>query len=95
MRTREIARERIDILFREAGEKFERHPELSRRYVEIARRIGERVQVSIPGEYRKKFCSSCGAYWKPGKTCRVRLKSENRLVQYHCLECGEVENYGY
>ncbi|MFB6100761.1 MAG: ribonuclease P protein component 4 [Candidatus Nanohalobium sp.] len=95
MDTKKIAEERIKILFQQAEEKFDEDPELSRRYVEIARRIGERTQVPIPSELQKKFCSSCNNYLKPGKNCRVRLNSQEELVEYTCGECGEVEKYGY
>jgi ribonuclease P protein subunit RPR2 len=95
MDTRKIARERIELLFRQAEEKFDENSGLSSRYIEIARRIGERVQVSIPSELRKKFCSSCNSFLKPGNNCKVRTNSTEKMVEYRCEECGEVEKYGY
>ena len=90
-----IPEERIEILFKQAEEKFSRDRELSDRYVEIARRIGERTQTSIPEDLRKKFCSNCETYWRPGETCKVGIDSKKNLVKYSCLECGEEKNYGY
>ena len=90
-----IAEERIRILFRQAEEKFGSDPELSDRYIELAQRIGERTQVRIPEDLKKEFCSNCSTYWQQGKTCRVRLNPEKKLVEYRCLECGEKQVYGY
>jgi ribonuclease P protein subunit RPR2 len=93
--TQKIAEERIEILFSEAEEKESKDPELAERYVEIARNIGEKAQVSIPSDLKKRFCSSCGAYLKPGKNCTVRIDSEKNLIKYRCGECGEEDRYGF
>jgi ribonuclease P protein subunit RPR2 len=93
--TREIAEERIRILFEQAEDKLGEEPVLSKRYLELARRIGERAQVSIPEELRRKFCSNCNLYFKPGNNCKVSFNTEEKFVEYTCGECGEVEKYGY
>jgi ribonuclease P protein subunit RPR2 len=93
--TEEIAEERIKILFEKAEEKLEKDTELSKRYVELAKRIGERVQVSIPEELKRKFCSNCNLYLKPRNNCKVNFDTEEKLVKYICGKCGEVEKYGY
>lgn len=95
MKTEEIAEERIKILFEKAGEKLEEDPELSKRYVELAKRIGEKVQSSISEELKRKFCSNCSLYLKPGNNCKVNFDTEEKFVKYICGECGEVEKYGY
>jgi len=46
----EIARERIDILFKLADQEFNQHPERANRYVKLARNIGK-LQKSIILEY--------------------------------------------
>ncbi|WP_217907065.1 ribonuclease P protein component 4 [Candidatus Nanohalobium constans] len=95
MGSQRIAEERIRILFNQAEEKFDSEPELSDRYMEIAQRIGERTQTSIPGNLKKHFCSSCGSYWRHGDNCEVRINSENQLIEYKCLKCGEKQKHGY
>jgi len=42
-----IARERIEILFKIAERKLEGHPERSRRYIELARKIGLRYNIRL------------------------------------------------
>lgn len=89
----QIARERIEILFEEAGEAFETGSEKTDRYVEIARDIAMKFNLSIPREYRRKFCSSCYSYIRPGANARVRV--EDGIKKVVCGECGHVERFSY
>ncbi|MBT8507134.1 ribonuclease P [Methanomicrobiaceae archaeon CYW5] len=92
-----VALERIEILFREAQEEFGIHPELSRTYVERARRIAMRDRIRIPRELRRKYCRKCFAYLVPGINARVRIHRGKIIIT--CLECGNqwrhpvVRNY--
>jgi len=96
---RKITEERIEKLFELAEQRFreerEDAQELADRYVEIARRIGMKHNVSIPTEYRRDYCHSCYTYLRPGSNCTVRLNSKNSTVNYHCEGCGEVNRYGF
>ncbi|MFP4038249.1 MAG: ribonuclease P protein component 4 [Candidatus Nanohaloarchaea archaeon] len=87
----QIAEERIRILFEEA----EKRPEYMERYLKLAERIGMRAEASIPSELKKKYCSSCYSLLTPGENCRVRVISDEKIVSYRCLECGEEKRYGY
>jgi len=91
----EIARERINILFREARKAFRVHPERSKRYVELAKKIGMRYNVRIPGSLKRRFCSKCGSYLKQGVNCRTRINRKKQAVAVTCLECGYVSRYPY
>jgi len=51
-----IARERIQILFSLAEKEIKKHPERSRRYIELARKLGLRYNVRLPRELKRKFC---------------------------------------
>lgn len=90
---KEIARERIHILFKEAEQAFDEHPERADRYVEIARNIAMKFNLSMPDEVKDKFCPNCYAYWAPGETVRIRLKDGNRVMT--CERCGEVTRRPY
>jgi len=84
-----IARERVSDLFALAEEEATGpNPELSDRYVRLARRIGMRYNVRLLAEYRELFCRRCSAYWIEGRTVRTRLRSGHRLRR--CLRCGSV-----
>ncbi|MFB6076383.1 MAG: ribonuclease P protein component 4, partial [Candidatus Aenigmatarchaeota archaeon] len=90
-----IARERIEILFREAEKRFPEQKQLSNRYVELAKRIGERYRVRIPRELKRKYCRHCNSYIKPGINCEVEMDNENKCMVYKCGECGKKFRYDY
>jgi len=95
MTTSKIAEERIRILFNQAEERFDKEPKLANRYIELAQKIGERTQTSIPNNLKKHFCSNCNTYWRHGNNCEVRIDSKNQLIRYKCLKCGGKQKYGY
>ncbi len=89
---RKIAEKRIKELFKEAEEaaasgKMDR----ADRYVELARKIGMRYNVTLQSEFRRRVCRNCYSYLYPGKSCRVRLQ-KGKLVT-RCDRCGEMNRY--
>jgi nicotinamidase-related amidase len=90
---RKIAIERIEKLFKLAQSIAKENPTRARRYVELARRIGMKAEISIPRKHKRKFCRGCNTFFIPGKTCKVRLN--NGQVSYLCLSCGRVARYPY
>jgi len=89
--TKRIARERIDRLFSEAKAAFPVNPELSDRYVSIARKIAMRQRVRIDRPYRRQFCRHCSSFLVPGKTSRVRVHDGRVIVT--CLICRKRRRY--
>jgi len=83
---KEIALERIYRLFELAEAEFERHPERSKRYVELARKLGTRNRATIPTELKKRFCKKCGAFLVKGKNSE--WKEAGELVEIKCRKCG-------
>jgi ribonuclease P protein subunit RPR2 len=91
---REIAHERIGILMGLAGREHESHPERSERYAQLAKKIGMRYNVKIPGGLRKA-CKGCGAFLTPGRNCTVRTSAKTRSVETRCHGCGRVSRHPY
>jgi len=93
-KNKNIARKRIEILFEEA-EKAALEGELQRsdRYVEVARKIGMRHNVSLKSKYKRRICKKCYSYLHPSKTCKVRIKDS--LLITKCLKCGTINRFGY
>ncbi|MEM3061851.1 MAG: ribonuclease P [Candidatus Bathyarchaeia archaeon] len=90
----EIAKERIDLLFRLANKIFHENKSLARRYLELAKRISMRSKVRIPREYRRFVCKSCGNLLVPGVNCKVRIRPEKgTTVVINCLDCGLIMRY--
>ena len=92
-----VALERSEILFRQAQEEFRDHPDLSRIYIDRARRIAMRDRIRIPRELKRKYCRKCFTYLVPGINARVRIHRGKIIIT--CLECGNqwrhpvVRNY--
>ena len=91
----EIANERVGILFNLAEKEFAMHPELSKRYVEIARNIAKKFNIHIPADLRRKFCKKCGSYLVPGKNLTVRMVSKEKAVLRICGECKGEKKVPY
>jgi ribonuclease P protein subunit RPR2 len=90
---REIALERIKILFKQAGEIFKKEPKLSDRYVHLARKIAMKYKVRIPSQLKKRFCKHCYKYLVPSVNCRVRV--QRGKVVYYCLNCKKFMRFPY
>jgi len=89
----EIASDRIRKLFEQAELSFTEHPELSKRYVVLARKLSTRYKVKFTREQKKFFCKNCNAYLKNGVNSRIRLE-HGKIVQT-CLECKGVRRFVY
>ncbi|HID18583.1 TPA: ribonuclease P [Candidatus Bathyarchaeota archaeon] len=87
-----MAKERIDILFRQALTIYKQHPQLADRYVEHARRLSMRYKVRIPRRWRLLVCRKCKGLMVPGFTsyARIRQHREPHLA-ITCLKCGWVK----
>jgi len=86
---KEIAQKRIKILFDLAEQQaLANNFILADRYVHLARKIAMKHLVSIPKEYKRRFCKYCYSYLLPEKTCRVRV--HNKRVITHCFRCKKI-----
>ena len=96
----DIANERIDILFRlskEQLEKKDKNDELSRRYIQIARKISMKIRTPLKWEYNRQICKKCNSLLVPGYNSRTRLqgKKKNAHMIVTCLNCGNVKRFHY
>lgn len=83
--SRKLAVALVTDLFKHAEDVFPESPESALRFVRKARRAAERARVSVPGQFRRRFCRHCSSFWVPGKTVRVRLQKQK--VVFSCLVC--------
>lgn len=92
---RKIALERIKTLFDLAERYYLSNKELSKRYLQIAKRISMKSNTPIPKKLKRKYCRKCYNFLIPGKSAKVRIDSKKKVVEYTCLECGRIYRYGY
>lgn len=83
---KQIALQRIYRLFEAAELEFKEHPERSKRYVELVRKLSTRNKATIPAALKKRFCKKCGSFLVRGKN--AEWKDFGELVQITCRECG-------
>jgi len=62
-----------------------------RRYVELARKIAMRSNVSMPRN--ELWCKECYLPLIPGRNCRIRLRDQRIVV--HCLGCNHIRRMPY
>jgi ribonuclease P protein subunit RPR2 len=86
---KQIARQRIQILFAEAKKVGKSDSKLATQYVESARRIAMAAKIRLPIEFKRQTCKKCNALLFPGNNCRVRVKQKREPhVVITCLKCG-------
>jgi ribonuclease P protein subunit RPR2 len=86
---KQIARQRIQILFVEAKKISKEDPKLATQYVKSAQRIAMAARIRLPTEFRRQTCKNCNALLTQGYTCRVRVKQKREPhVVITCLNCG-------
>jgi ribonuclease P protein subunit RPR2 len=90
-----IAEERIEILFDLAEKEFKKNPERSKRYVQLARKIGLRYNVRLPKEIKRKFCKKCNSLLIPSVTSKIRIDSKTKSITIKCLNCKKIYRYPY
>jgi len=82
---KEIAKERVKILFQQAEEVFSKDKALAHRYVTLARKIAMKVKIRIPIELKRKYCKHCYKFLMPGVNSRIRTRDGKVIIS--CLEC--------
>ncbi|MCX6815840.1 MAG: ribonuclease P [Candidatus Aenigmarchaeota archaeon] len=84
-----LAKERIDILAKEAEKAHAENPKMARRYYKLAKKIGMRYNVKIPTVVKRKFCKWCFSFLSEG----WRLKKG--VMRNTCKTCGKHIRYPY
>ena len=90
-----IAEERIEILFNLAEKEFRGNPSHTRRYIQLARKIGQRYNVRMRSGQKGKFCRKCNYLLLPGATSTVRLDSKRKILIIKCKNCNTIYRHPY
>jgi ribonuclease P protein subunit RPR2 len=87
--TKQIAKQRVRILFELAEANCKNNPALATRYVETARRIAMSARLGLPTVYTRRICKKCHSLLVPGQNSRVRIKSRREPhIVVTCFNCG-------
>jgi len=86
---KQIAKQRIQVLFQQAKDVYKSVPRLASRYIVTARKIAMAAKVRLPTKFKRQICKNCNMLLVPGDNCRVRIKQEREPhVVISCLNCG-------
>jgi ribonuclease P protein subunit RPR2 len=89
--SREIARERIEILIANALREINEDDHLANCHSRLAKRIAMRTRLRLPYEIRQLYCKRCKQFISPGKSARIRIGRSNiKAIRITCLKCGHV-----
>jgi ribonuclease P protein subunit RPR2 len=87
--TKQIAKQRIQVLFQQAKKAYGTDPQLSSRYIETARKIAMSARIRLPTTLKRQICKNCNTLLVQGDNCRVRIKQKREPhVVITCLNCG-------
>lgn len=87
---RKIANERIQRLFRLAEQNLLVKPDLTDRYIDLARKIASRNRIHIPQELKRRICHGCKKYLSPLTShTRIRQTREPHIT-ITCHNCGHI-----
>lgn len=87
MNQKKLAEERVRELFKQAETAEAKYAD---RYVDLARKIASKAQLSIPKGLRRMYCHNC---YKYGKNASRRVK--NKVLVVECNYCNNVDRYPF
>ncbi|MCL2135218.1 MAG: ribonuclease P [Candidatus Bathyarchaeota archaeon] len=86
---KQIANQRVDILFAQAEIVGRSNPELARSYVKAAKKVAMSARFSLPSKYKRRVCRRCSSLFIVGFNCRTRIQQKREPhVVVTCLNCG-------
>ena len=80
--------ESIIILFQQADENVEKHPDRTKRYIQMIWDLVKKHKLRLTKEQKKKFCRKCLTFFIPDKTVIVIFNKANSSFYFKCKECG-------
>jgi ribonuclease P protein subunit RPR2 len=86
-----IAKERIEILIGLAEKELRTHPDRSRRYVQLAGKIGMRFNIRFPTNLKRSSCKHCFTPLRPGLTSTQR--TDHGVIIVKCQNCQKVSRH--
>ena len=87
---KQIATQRIQILFHNALFNAKNNPRLAERQAEIAKKISMKFKIKMPFEISSSFCKKCKKFIPPGIASKIRLGSKPKSIRITCSYCNHT-----
>jgi ribonuclease P protein subunit RPR2 len=89
---KQIAKERIQVLFQQALRTYKTDPQLAQSYIGTARKIAMAARLRLPVVYTRRICRNCNTLLIPGESSRIRIKPKREThIVVTCLKCGSLK----
>ncbi len=89
--TKIIARERMEILMKNAIFNARLNPKIAERQAFLAKKISTRYRIPMSYEMKISFCKKCKNFIAPGITSKIRLgRSTVKSIRVTCQYCGHT-----
>ena len=86
---KQIARQRIQVLFSQAEEVCKVNPKLATEYITSARKVAMAAKIRLPTTFKRRICKNCNTLLVQGYNSRVRLQQRREPhIVVTCLNCG-------
>ena len=88
---KEIATQRILILFENAVSNASKNPRLAERQAQIARKISMRFKIKMPWQIRTSFCKKCKKFIVPTISSKVKVgRTSVKSIRITCYFCNHT-----
>ena len=87
---KQIAVQRIQILFHNALSNAKHNPRLAERQAEMAKKISMKFKIKMPFEVSSSFCKKCKQFIAPGIASKIRLGSKPKSIRITCSYCNHT-----
>jgi len=87
---KQIATQRMQILFHNALSNAKNNPRLAERQAEIAKKISMKFKIKMPFEVSSSFCKKCKKFIPPGIASKIRLGSKPKSIRITCSYCNHT-----
>ena len=87
---KQIATQRMQILFHNALSNAKNNPRLAERQAEIVKKISMKFKIKMPFEISSSFCKKCKKFIPPGIASKTRLGSKPKSIRITCSYCNHT-----
>jgi ribonuclease P protein subunit RPR2 len=86
---KQIAQQRIDILFKQAETVGKTNSQQATKYVKTAQKVAMSARFPLPPKYKHRVCKHCNTLLITGFNCRTRTQQKRSPhIVVTCLNCG-------
>ena len=87
---KQIATQRMQILFHNALSNAKHSPRLAERQAEMVKKISLKFKIKMPFELSSSFCKKCKKFIPPGIASKTRLGSKPKSIRITCSYCNHT-----